>query len=275
MKIEALLDSTQPVLYETGDDDYPYGLSGTCFPIRYNGVLFIITAFHCYLNFNIKPEQTLYPSPQDPTVFFAFDRTIRGRRPEAKDDEHYDQIALRVSRVHHPQAQTDALPALDIAVPGSVVLPTSSRIKQLWIRGYPHDAPKHGIDHSSKKITKQAFTTNGHIDVAKARFDFCYSVRMTTPIPAGMHPNGMSGSPIYGVLDDGAPVFCGTIILFNKITSVYIAIGPEVLVAVLKGATKSMEQQRQESAYFSWLSRGKPAGDDWADWFRAVEAITH
>jgi Protein of unknown function (DUF2934) len=30
------------------------------------------------------------------------------------------------------------------------------------------------------------------------------------------------------------------------------------------------DDQRRERAYFSWLNRGKPNGDDWADWFEAI-----
>lgn len=79
MSVDDLLKSTKPIIYETGQEEWPYALSGTCYPVKYDGTLFVVSAFHCYKNFNIQPESTLYPSPNDPTGFFAFDKKVRTR----------------------------------------------------------------------------------------------------------------------------------------------------------------------------------------------------
>lgn len=36
---------------------------------------------------------------------------------------------------------------------------------------------------------------------------------------------------------------------------------------------KKLENLRRESAYFAWINRNRPTGDDWTDWFKAVAAI--
>lgn len=235
MKINDLLKSTKPILYETETEEWPYALSGTCYPVKYNGYLFIVSAFHCYSNFQIEPEVTLYPRPSDPTGFFAFDFKLRARATQANDDEHFDQVVLRVAKSHHPQSETENVVALDLTVADNSRLPTSKDIKDFMVRGYPFDCPKHGIDYDKNKISYQAYTTNGALSVKKSPFDFCYLIRMIAPIPSGMNPNGMSGSPVYGITQDGRPVYCGTIIKHSQFTGEYLMIGAEVLVNALKG----------------------------------------
>jgi hypothetical protein len=86
MNIDDLLKSTKPILYETSEEGWPYALSGTCYPVKFNNTLFIVSAYHCYSNWNIKPENTLYSRPGDPTAFLAFDTKVRARVQQSKDD---------------------------------------------------------------------------------------------------------------------------------------------------------------------------------------------
>lgn len=234
MNIKDLLESTKPILYETQSQEWPYALSGTCYPVKYNRALYIISAFHCYSNINIRPECTLYPRPDDSSKFFAFDATVRARARESKDDEHEDQIILRVARSHHTAAEMDKVPGLELANPTNSRLPTSIEIRDFVVRGYPFDCPRYGIDYESMKISYQAYLTNGILSTNKSTFDFCYFIRLISPIPNGMHPNGMSGSPIYGITEDKRCVYCGTIIKYNRFTGEYLVIGPEILVNSLK-----------------------------------------
>lgn len=128
----------------------------------------------------------------------------------------------------------DKVCALDLSLPSNSRIPTNSGIKDFRIRGYPHDAPEHRIDHIQHRISQQAYDTNGAIIAKMASDDFCYSIRMLMPIPSGMHPNGMSGSPVYGITSDNQPVYCGTLIKYSGTTGEYIAIGPEILVNGLR-----------------------------------------
>ena len=230
MTIDGLLNSTKPILYETGFDEWPYALSGTCFPVRYGDALFIVSANHCYDNIGISPEQTLYPRPDDPSGFFGFDLKVRARSPQAKDDKYYDQVVLRVAGSHHTKEEIEKVVALDLAERSSSLLPTSSRIQDIWLRGYPFDCPEYLIDYDQHTIRQQAYVTNGCITTSKAPFDFCYYIKMITPILPGMSPKGMSGAPAYGVTSRGKPAYCGTVIEYNTIINEHLVIGPEVLV---------------------------------------------
>ena len=39
-------------------------------------------------------------------------------------------------------------------------------------------------------------------------------------------------------------------------------------------STKPIEDRQREWAYYAWISRSRPTGDDWTDWFNAVATIT-
>jgi hypothetical protein len=235
MTIDDLLASTEPILYETFCDEYIYAYSGTCYPVKYSGRLFIVSANHCFENSGISPEQTLYPIPtgRGPQRFFGIDAKYRAKAPEAKDVKHQDQIVLEVAKSHRPE-EIIGVSALDLSLPGNALTPTGKSIKDIFVRGFPFEAPQHAIDYDQQIIRKQAYLTNGLVTATKSSFDFCYFIKLIQPIPDGMSPNGMSGTPVYGVTNQGMPVYCGTIIEYNKFDGEYLIISPEILVNTLK-----------------------------------------
>lgn len=40
-----------------------------------------------------------------------------------------------------------------------------------------------------------------------------------------------------------------------------------------KSSAKPIEDRQREWAYYAWINRGRPTGDDWTDWFNAVATI--
>jgi len=50
MEVPNILDSTKPVLYQTGYEEWPYAYAGSCFPVRWKNNLYIVSAFHCFEN---------------------------------------------------------------------------------------------------------------------------------------------------------------------------------------------------------------------------------
>ncbi len=224
--IDNLLSSTKPVLYKTTSEQWPYALSGTCFPLRFKDKLYIVSAFHCFSNYEIEPKQLFYLSPID-------DLQIRPSCPTAGDNKHQDQVILRVSPLIHGNDEIDRILALDVSDINNSAIPTSDKVRDIVLRGYPLDAPLHGIDFEKCSIQMQAFVTNGCLEVRRSQFDYCYYIKMIKPISDGMSPNGMSGSPVYGVSSSGAPVFCGMIIEYFSLTAEYLIIGPEVIVNCL------------------------------------------
>ena len=241
MKIIDFLHSNQPILYDTDDSEFPYALSGTCFPVRYGKNLFIVSANHCYTNSGILPEKTFYPRPDDPRESLAIDRIFRAHAEGCSDNKNQDQVILRVSVSHHSYDEIMKIVALDLSVKNNSCLPTGRNVIDFQLYGYPKDAPEYGIDFEKKNIRKQGYLTNGKLGARKSAFDFCYWIKMVEPIPDGMSPNGMSGTPVYGITYDMKIVYCGTITEFSYDTKEYLAIGPELLVNSLREIAIEME----------------------------------
>ena len=131
MTIDDLLDSTSPILYETGDDEFPYAYAGTCFPIKYKNALYIVSAYHCFKNWNIAPSQTMYMTPDDARATFAFDFQDRPSITTARDCKHKDIVILHMAPSKHAQGQIDRVVALDVAVPYNSKVPTSTNLSQM------------------------------------------------------------------------------------------------------------------------------------------------
>jgi hypothetical protein len=240
VEISDLLESTQPILYETGYDGYEYAFAGTCYPVKYGSDLFIISAEHCFSNHNIKPQDTLFPIPGKPREFYGFDNVIRAKSENADDLKHHDHIILHVSNEHHNGNDINSLVALDLLTRGNHVLPTSTDIKDIFIRGYPFDALLYGINYENGKIAKQAYLTNGILSKHHSYYNYCYMVKMKTAIYSGGDPNGMSGSPVYAQMQNDEIAYCGTLIGYNKYTEEYLLIGPEIIIKALEELKKTL-----------------------------------
>lgn len=231
--VPKILKSTQPLLYETGFEEWPYAYAGSCFPVRWKGSLYIVSAYHCYENHQIAPENTLYSTPSDQRSFFGFCNTLRGKVQGTNDQRHYDQIALEVSCEIHSKTDLDSVVALDLSAPSNSVSLSDSSLSDVWLRGFVFDNPAHKICYENSKIRQQAYVTNGMVSSRKSTFDHCHMVKVKTPIPEGFSPRGMSGSAVYGMDRHGNIRFGGTVIEFNEYTNEYMVIDSAVLAGVL------------------------------------------
>lgn len=231
MRTKNILYSTQPILYETGCEDWPYALLGSCFPVRWENKLYIISAFHCYENHKLKPENTLYPFPGDECKFVGFTNILRAKSNEDNDQKHCDQVILEVS-IYDVDKLKD-LNTLDLSYSDSILDINSSEVKDVWLRGYLWGNSNHYIDYEAKKIQKQAFLTNGLVSKNKSPYDYCFYLKVKTPTPHDMSPNGMSGSPVYVEDQIGNLRLAGTIIGYNEIRKEYLAIDAKILRTIL------------------------------------------
>lgn len=231
--IPEILKSTQPLLYETGFEEWPYAYAGSCFPVRWGSTLYIVSAFHCYENHQVVPEDTLYAIPSDQRNFFGFCNKLCGKVEETNDLKHYDQIALEVSTEIHQAADLESVVALDLSKANSSISPSDASIRDIWLRGFAFDNSKHAICYEKCKIQQQAYVTNGMVASRKSIYKYCHMVKVRTPIPDGFSPRGMSGSAVYGRDRQGNVRFAGTVIEFNECTDEYLVIDPAVLRGVL------------------------------------------
>jgi len=228
-----ILESTKPVLYETGYDEWPYSFAGSCFPIRWENKLYIVSAFHCYENHQVKPEDTLYKIPIDQENFFGFCNTLRAKINGAKDLKHYDQILLEVSSVIHTADEINSVESLDLSNPVSIISLADNNVKDVWLRGYLSENPLHKISYEDKKITEQAYVTNGIVSAKNSNFDYCHMLKVKTPTPEGFSPDGMSGSPVYAEDEQGEIRLAGVVIEFNIYTEEFLVIDALVIRELL------------------------------------------
>jgi hypothetical protein len=121
MEVPNILDSTKPVLYQTGYEEWPYAYGGSCFPVRWKNNLYIVSAFHCFENHQVEPEATLYPIPTDTKQYFGFCSKLRAKVNEAHDLKHYDQVLLHVFAEIHSNEQLNSVAAPDLSKSDSVI----------------------------------------------------------------------------------------------------------------------------------------------------------
>ena len=230
-----IINSTKPVLYDTGYEEWPYAYAGSCYPVRWGKNLYIISAHHCYKNHDVKPEKTLYPIPSsDPLQFYGFNFKLTAQLKNIEDEKHEDQVILVVSSDLHTQDTLDLPNAIDLSDAGNIVSLSEPGIKDVWLRGYLLDNPSHKIDYENKKIKPQAYVTNGIISSRDSGSDFCHLLKVKTPFPEGLSPNGMSGSPVYAINQQGELGLSGTIIEFNIYTEEFLVIDSGILRELLK-----------------------------------------
>lgn len=224
VKIPSILNSTKPILYETGYKEWPYAYAGSCFPVRWKSNLYVVSAYHCFENHLVAPECTLYPVPTKPEDFFSFCCNLRAKVNEANDLKHYDQILLQVSVEIHSNEQLNSVLALDLSKADSVVSLSSHEIIDVWLRGFLSENSEHEVDYEKRKIRQQAYVTNGYVSSRKSLSDYFHMLKVKTPTPDGMSPNGMSGSAVYGVDRSGNAKLAGTIIEYNSLTKEFLII---------------------------------------------------
>lgn len=231
----SIINSTKPILYDTGYEEWPYAYAGSCYPVRWKSNLYIISAHHCYKNHDVKPEKTLYPIPgSDPLQFYGFDFKLTAQIKKLEDEKHKDQVILVVSKELHAQNIINLTYAIDLSEDENLVSLSDPEIVDVLLRGYLLANPSHKIDYDSKKLRPQAYVVNGIISSRESGSDFCHLLKVKIPFPENLSPNGMSGSPVYAINRNRVLGLSGTIIEFNIFTNEFLVIDSLVLRELLK-----------------------------------------
>jgi hypothetical protein len=228
------LKLTKPILYETNIEKYPYAYAGTCFPIKWKNILYIITAKHCIKNHKISEEDILYPNPNDSRDFLAFNEKYF-IEITSKDREIDDVVILKVAATED-FSKDDIInfDVIDISKENNITILRNELVEDLFLRGYPFELDSHEILYDEDIIRQRAYTTNGFKKIKRSNlYEHCYNISFIEPIPEGISPNGMSGSPIFA-LKNNRLVFCGMVTKFNEITKDYLIIGAEVIKCYLE-----------------------------------------
>ena len=159
---------------------------------------------------------------------------MTAKTKDIEDEKHKDQVILVVSNDLHTPNILELPNAIDLSDIKNIVSLSEPGIKDVWLRGYLLENPSHEIDYDSKKLKPQAYVTNGIISSRESSSDFCHLLKVKTPFPDGLSPNGMSGSPVYAINQQGELGLSGTIIEFNTYTKEFLVIDSAVLRELLK-----------------------------------------
>lgn len=177
-----------PIAFESGDADYPFYCGGTCFAVRFNERLFLITASHCLTNREgdpciVGPDQQRFPIKQTFSL-----------KSHSDCDDWADITCIAMyGRKHWPSLRpTDAINIDEIlhqeitAKPGDFLV----------LKGYP---TSHTVFESSKILRKPSLHLGFYGGPTADKF--CHFFDIFHPVIDD--PDGLSGSPV--ILMDHTP----------------------------------------------------------------------
>ena len=249
MKIDTtlnkILNYTKPLLYDTDYEGYEYAYAGSCFLLKWQEKLYIVSAKHCFDNHhNIKAKDIMYPIPN--SEYFV---GINNQFDICSQKDYADQVILEVKLDNLSKILFNSLEIIDLSYQNSIISFDNSLIKDVYLRGFPFENDNHTIFHeeNNKKIRQQAYLTNSIIQTQKSSSDHCYYLKMKQPTynyiegnddENAKQANGMSGSPVYAIDINNNIYFAGIIIKYNKITSEYLVINAHITRELLNKAYK-------------------------------------
>jgi hypothetical protein len=227
----SIINSTKPVLYDTGDVNFPYAYAGTCYPVKWENNFYIISSAHCYENHSVKPEKTLYPIPHSsPLQFYGFNVKLTVDSNQFQGEKYKDQVILKVSNKLHTKDTIDLTKALDISKNSSIVSFSEINIEDIWIGGYLLSNDNSlDIDYDNKKMKSTLHISNRIISSRISSFAFCYYLKVPEDFLGETSYKGLSGSPVYIKSKENIVGLAGTIIEFNEYTNEFLVIDSIVL----------------------------------------------
>ena len=190
MKLADLVECSLPLLAEGKDDAYPYWFGGTCFLVRYQGDLFVVTANHCLKN-KTKDEVRVQRHPASDT--FLTLTALFTQHKEALHEDDPDQDDWAVLQVEVMDSCDPTATPLDLdATPDATQLTGT----KLVVRGYPKGLS--GIDYDALKIRWQAFAGSAAYEGRPSWSERCHTLVLDDV--AGVESiDGLSGSPVFAL----------------------------------------------------------------------------
>ena len=248
MKIDTtlnkILNYTKPLLYDTDYQGYEYANAGSCFLLKWQEKLYIISAKHCFKNHKVKAKDIMYPIPN--SEYFL---GINNQFDICSQKEYADQLILEVKLDNLSKILFNSLDIIDLSYQNSIISFDDTRIKDVYLRGFPLNNDNHTFYHekNNKKIIQQAYLTNSFIKTRKSPYEYCYFLKMKQPTynyieghdnENAKQANGMSGSPVYAIDINNNIRFAGIIIEYHKATSEYLVINAHITQELLSKAYK-------------------------------------
>jgi trypsin-like peptidase len=232
VKVRELLECALPLLAEGDHERYPYWFGGTCFAVRFNGRLYVVTAEHCVRDKD-RNEVRVQRQPGSDTLVTL--RALFIQDPSQRDAEDPDQHDWAVFQAVEPEDSGDSLVnVVDVAAVPDAPLPPPPGHK-LLVRGYPKTRCL--IDYEKLTIVWQAYGGTGQY-VGATSSKWLHTMKMDD-ISQVESVDGLSGSPVFLAApeQDGlAFSFAGMVLRGSKESGLLHFLDRAVVRAAIRGA---------------------------------------
>jgi len=196
MMLDDLLKCTRPLLFATGEEEYEYACGGTCFIVRYKDMHFVVTAKHCLTNSGFAPGAVrILAYPDDPEFLPLSEYSAFRSLPGQDQAPETDVAAFQIPKECAQQYDQERLRAYSFPDLDKCPIIGATR---LICRGYPSELS--AVNYDAKEISSQAFVVEA-IRTNNNSLPECEQLQFIDR-SAIKSPNGMSGSPVFEVLQD-------------------------------------------------------------------------
>lgn len=232
--LESLAQTVQPLIFETGLEEYPYSIKGTVFLVRYQQRPYVVTANHA-----LRPEDTapICVLPSDTSreiiplgrVFFV------PRSLNSDDSVDVAVIDINLETVLHPDVAMARLVDLEKACGDwESIRPDAS----FFILGFPAEVQE--VKYETGELGTLRVMLNGRY----AGRSFGESIHsMKVDDTCGLKSfDGFSGSPVFATVrgesqaagGSVAPIFCGMVLRGTPQSKTVHFLDRDVILAALE-----------------------------------------
>ena len=189
--LDGILACAHPLILSQPDEKYPY-FRGTCFTVRYGGRFFILSAFHCFKDVDVKSTRIDCGKPQND--YFPLRRWSRFEGSGSVAPDLADIAVFEVDMERMTDAEISRAPVIELADAFTVssVLPSGC---DLVLEGYPYERAEYlpelrmTVRPSCKLLAVYEGPTESP-GISELSLPNCGDLKDL---------NGMSGSPILAV----------------------------------------------------------------------------
>lgn len=202
-----LAKSVQPLVFETGIEDFPYSVSGTAFLVGYDGHHYVLTTRH-----SLNPESIgpicIFPSDTSQHIIPLKDVFFVPREECSEDFVDLAVMAIDVS--HITQEEVAQATLIDLAR-ASGDWKADSQNTEFVVLGYPTDHDHSLVDYENQMLrTDRVILHAKH--VGTSIIPHLHEIEISEPYELTTF-SGFSGSPIFAWASrpgiPTAPVLCG------------------------------------------------------------------
>ena len=203
--LATLARSVQPLVFETGIEEFPYSVSGTVFLVGYEGRPYVLTTRHSLNPENVGPI-CIFPSDTSRHLIPLRDVFFVHRDEVSEDFVDLAAIAIDTSRITHTDVAQATL--IDLAHT-SGDWQTDSPCAEFVIMGYPAD---HSFVDGNTQMLRTDLVTLHAKYVGPSISPHLHEIAISEPYALTTF-SGFSGSPIFAWAPrpsvSPAPVLCG------------------------------------------------------------------